>query len=116
LQNITDVDEKFSLAPERYVKQLLDEPTILFNQHRIAIMLELCQAGAVDFPQLIRDLGISDGALATHLKALIGEGLIESKRERVESRDRTTFIITKKGLSSVQSLFRTLYEIGQSLQ
>jgi len=107
------VVEEFSLKPERLLKQLLELPSVLFNPHRIGIMVELYHAGAADFPQLAHDLGITPGALATHLKALASERLVESKREQVESRVRTTFIITAKGLSAIEQMFSNLREISR---
>jgi len=115
-RNILSVLEEFSFKPERLTKELLGQPSVLFNPHRIAIMLELYHAGGGDFPQLRHDLSISDGALATHLRALANEELIESKREQIESRERTTFIITRKGILSLENFFKLMRELSEELQ
>jgi len=109
-------EESFDLKTKHSLKDLLQQPSVLFNPHRIAIMVELYCAGAVDFAQLKYDLGLTDGALATHLKALGNEGLIESKREPVESRVRTGYVITKKGISAVEQMFKILCEIRGEFQ
>ena len=108
--------EEFSPKPGILIKELLEQPIALFNPHRFAIMIELYCTGAVDFPQLKHDLRLTDGALATHLKALANEELIESKRELVESRMRTTNIITRKGISAVEQMLNILCEIRKELQ
>lgn len=79
-------------------------------------MTELYYASAVDFSQLRHDLGLTDGALATHIKALANEGLIESKREIVESRVRTGYIITKKGISAFEQLLKVFCELQEEVQ
>lgn len=73
-------------------------PPSLFNPNRIGIMLEIYSAGGVDFAQLKRDLELSDGALATHLKYLASDGLVIGKKEQVGSRQRTAYLITSKGV------------------
>lgn len=82
----------------------------------MAIMTEMYYASAVEFAQLKYDLGLTDGALATHIKTLAGQGLIESKREQVGPRTRTTFIITKQGISALEGLFQNLQRIGETLK
>jgi len=79
-------------------------------------MVELYYASAADFLQLKHDLDLTDGALATYLKALASEGLIESKREAVESRLRTGYIITKKGISALEQTFKILCELRERFQ
>ena len=109
-------EEAFSQRPETILNDLFDTPSELFNKQRLAIMLELYCAGGVDFPQLKRDTrGITDGALASHLKALSDSELIAPKTERVDSRERTTYIITKKGVFSVEKLFKDLDGIRKEL-
>ena len=110
------VTEVFDLKAKHLLKGLLEQPSVLFNRHRIAIMVELYYASAADFPQLKHDLGLTDGALATYLRALASEGLIESKREAVESRLRTGYIITKKGISALEKTFKILCELHKGFQ
>lgn len=109
-------EEQFSQRPETILNDLFDTPTELFNKQRLAIMLELYCAGGVDFPQLKRDTrDITDGALASHLKALTASELVAPRTEKVESRERTTYIITKKGVISVEKLFENLDGIRREL-
>lgn len=108
--------EEFSREPERLTRELLQQPLVLFNPHRIAIMLELYHAGGGEFPQLRHDLGLTDGALATHLKALGAEDLVEARREQVGPRTRTAYIITREGISAVERLFSTMCKINERLR
>ncbi len=103
--------EEFSREPERLVKELLKQPYVLFNPWRFAIMLELYFASAVDFSQLKHDLKLTDGGLATHLKFLAREGMVETRREQIGSKARTAFIITKKGIQTLESMLDTLSDI-----
>ncbi len=109
------VAEEFSHRSERLVKELLRQPGVLFNAHRIGILLELYHAGAMDFPQLRDDLGTTDGGLATHLNLLAREGLVEAKQEQVGSRTRTVHLITKQGIVALEGLLRNLSEIRKAL-
>ncbi len=108
--------EEFSREPEMLIKDLLRQPLVLFNPHRMAIMLELYHAGGAEFPQLKRDLNMTDGALATHLKALTGGKLLQSKREEVGPRTRTAFIITQRGIESVEEILTTMCKIKEKLR
>jgi predicted transcriptional regulator len=110
------IEEGFDLRSKHLLKGLLEQPSVLFNRHRIAIMVELYHASAVDFSQLKHDLGLTDGALATYLRALASEGLTESKREAVESRLRTGYIITKKGILALEKTFEILCELHEGFQ
>lgn len=112
----TLLDEKFSSRPEVLINDLFKQSSVLFNAYRIAIMVGLYNAGAADFPQLKRDLNLSDGALATHMKALRKENLIKSKKELVDSRLRTTYIITKKGIKGIEKMFEILCDMGKEFQ
>ena len=90
---------------------MLDQPSVLFNSHRLAIMLELSHAGAVDFIQLRHDLELTDGALATHMKALTKDRFVESKKEQVETRERTVFILTRDGMDALDRFLNVISEI-----
>ena len=108
--------EDFTDEPRRLLEQLLHQPLAFFHPQRLAIMAEIYYSSAVEFPQLGRDLGLSDGALAAHLKTLAKQGFIEPKREQVGSRIRTTFIITKEGISATEKLFQNFHAIGETFK
>jgi DNA-binding MarR family transcriptional regulator len=105
-----------SAGPNQLLEKLLGQDSVLLNTHRIAIMLELYYASALDFPQLRRDLETTDGGLARYLKVLADEGLVQANREMVDSRWRTTYMITQKGITSVEEMLETLSEINRELK
>jgi DNA-binding MarR family transcriptional regulator len=97
-------------------RKLLDlEPSPLLNPYRIAIMLELYYAGALDFPQLRADLNVSDGGLARYLRPLIDSKLVEISHEIVDSRWRKTYVITSKGIAQLEELLSILSDINREL-
>ena len=108
--------KQLSARPNQLLKKLLEQPSVLVNPHRIAIMLELYYASALDFPQLRDDLEITDGALARYLKALTDEELVAESRELVDSRWRTTYMITRKGIMLVEEILTILSDINKELR
>ena len=83
---------------------ILEMPTKLFHPYRILILKILYSFGYADFRQLKHDLRITDGNLASHLRALENEGYIEVGKQIVNRKPRTTYILTKKGFRAFQQL------------
>ncbi len=104
-------DPSYASLPDK----LLDLPTSLFNPNRIRIMFELYNTSTADFPQLQRDLNLSEGALATHLRALLKDQLIEPKQEQVGARKRTGYLITKRGAQAMKALLDDIEEIRRAI-
>jgi DNA-binding HxlR family transcriptional regulator len=104
--------EEFDDRAGAVSQELLNQPSVIFNQHRLVILLDLSYSGAVDFTQLKYDLRTNDGALATNLKALLGEGLIQASKEKVGSREKTGYLITPKGMDAVKNLLKVFKDIG----
>lgn len=77
---------------------LLKVPVKLFHPYRILILKILYLHSNADFRQLKHDLQITDGNLASHLRALENEGYIKVYKEIVGRKVRTTYELTKKGL------------------
>ena len=89
-------------------------PSSLFNTTRIAILLELLVAGAVDFAQLKRDQNLSDGAIAAHMKFLVAEDLIKVDREKTKgTRQKTGYLITSKGIQEIEKLVSNFMQAAQ---
>jgi DNA-binding MarR family transcriptional regulator len=108
--------KSLNAGADQLLERLLQQPSVLLNTHRIAIMLELYYASALDFPQLRRDLGTTDGGLARYLKVLVDEGLVIENREIVDSRWRTTYMITPKGIKAVEETLTILSDINRELK
>lgn len=71
--------------------------------------------GHADFRELKHDLQITDGNLASHLRALERHGYIEVHKKIVDRKPRTTYELTKNGWDEFER-FRTrvvkVMEIG----
>ncbi len=104
-------DPKYANLPD----QLLDLPSSIFNPNRIRIMLELYHTSTADFTQLTRDLKLSDGALATHLRSLLRDNLIEVRQEHIGGRTHTAYLITKKGTEAVEALLENFERIRKAI-
>ena len=67
--------EQFGLGRASLPDRLLKLPPSIFNPNRIRIMLALYYETGADFTELKQSLNLSDGALATHVKALVRDEL-----------------------------------------
>jgi len=90
---------------------LKDAPAILFNPHRLLIMKILVKHVYADFRDLKRDLQITDGNLASHLRALGKMGYVETHKEIVGNKPRTTFILTRNGMEAFEDLVESLRKV-----
>lgn len=88
-------------------------PDVLYNKYRLAILYELYAAGALEFVQLKADLKMRDGALATHIGTLESSGLVTPKKDRYGARERTTYLITPKGIRLLREFFEHMTERGR---
>ena len=85
---------------------ILELPTKLFDPYRILIMKILYNHIAADFRQLRHDLKtpdgkeITDGNLASHLKALGDAGYISYEKTYVDNKPRTVYTLTEQGLNA----------------
>jgi len=80
---------------------------------RLGIMSVLAVHDAMDFNALKEYLQVTDGNLASHLKALVSEEFIVVKKSFVERKPNTKYAMTKKGrkafddhLKALESLIR----------
>lgn len=64
---------------------------------RLGIMSVLMVNDKVDFKTLKETLGVTDGNLASHLKALEKEKLIEVSKQFVGRKPNTTYLATARG-------------------
>jgi len=81
---------------------------------RLGIMSILMVNDSYDFNSLKESLNITDGNLASHLKALEDRGLIEVKKQFIGRKPNTSYNITTEGiqlfrehLNALEKLIRT---------
>lgn len=60
-------------------------------------MIASLSVSNLTYRELKKICNCSDGNMATHTKKLIEEGFIEVKKEFVNNKPQTTYILTKKG-------------------
>ncbi len=84
------------------------------NRTRLGIMSVLAANDSLDFNSLKELLDVTDGNLASHLKALEKESFIEVEKSFVDRKPNTRYMITKLGrsefskhLSALESLIRS---------
>jgi len=93
---------------------LLEIPVKLFHPHRILVLKILYLHGYADFRQLKYDLQITDGNLASHLRALELEGYIEVNKQIVGRKPRTTYTLTKSGLEAFEQFRKSILRVIES--
>ncbi|MFT3739302.1 MAG: transcriptional regulator [Breznakibacter sp.] len=67
------------------------------NRVRLGIMSALMVNDSVEFNALKELLGVTDGNLASHLKALEKAGLVSVQKQFVGRKPNTTYQITQEG-------------------
>jgi len=67
------------------------------NRTRLGIMSALMVNESVDFSTLKELLGVTDGNLASHLKALEGTGFVQVKKSFIDRKPNTQYHATREG-------------------
>ncbi|UII28140.1 transcriptional regulator [Fulvivirga maritima] len=67
------------------------------NRTRLGVMSALAVNESVSFNELRELLGVTDGNLASHLKALEKEQFIEVQKSFIGRKPNTSYMITKAG-------------------
>ncbi len=68
------------------------------NRIRLGIMSVLMVNESFDFNSLKEYLDVTDGNLASHIKALEEKGLIETKKQFIGRKPNTRYSITQEGI------------------
>ena len=78
---------------------------------RLGIMSVLMVNDSVDFNSLKELLDVTDGNLASHLKALEGLNYIRTVKKFVGRKPNTSYMITEEGQKSFQEHINALEEL-----
>ena len=84
------------------------------NRVRLGIMSVLIVNDSYDFNNLKETLGVTDGNLASHLKALEENNLIKVNKQFIGRKPNTSYSITEKGAQSFRLHLRALEDIIKS--
>ena len=92
------------------MKQILStlKSTKLDNRIRLGIMSVLVVNDWVEFKHLKELLALTDGNLASHIKALEKEQYIEVKKEFVGRKPQTTYKVTEVGRQAFEAHLNAL--------
>jgi len=81
---------------------------------RLGIMSVLAVNHSLDFNALKEYLGVTDGNLASHLKALEKEGFIGMEKSFIGRKPNTKYFITKTGKTTFNKHLTALEKLIQS--
>lgn len=81
------------------------------NRVRLGIMSVLIIHDSYDFNSLKETLDVTDGNLASHLKALEENGLIRVNKQFIERKPNTSYSITETGRILFKNHLRALEDI-----
>jgi len=89
--------------------------TIIYDLHkafesriRLGIMSALAVNDSLDFTALKELLDVTDGNLASHMKALEKEDYVEMKKSFIGRKPNTLYFMTKKGKKSFEAHLNAL--------
>jgi DNA-binding MarR family transcriptional regulator len=78
---------------------------------RLGIMSVLAVSNSMDFTGLKETLAVTDGNLASHLRALEEAGYITLEKSFINRKPNTKYTITEQGLESFKSHLQALEEL-----
>lgn len=78
---------------------------------RLGIMSVLAVNDSMDFTGLRETLAVTDGNLASHLRALEEAGYINMEKSFINRKPNTSYSITEGGLDSFSSHLKALEEL-----
>ena len=81
------------------------------NRVRLGIMSVLSVNDSYDFNNLKETLGVTDGNLASHLKALEENNLINVNKQFIGRKPNTSYSITETGINLFKSHIKALEDI-----
>jgi len=81
------------------------------NRVRLGIMSVLLVNESYDFNELKNTLGVTDGNLASHLKALEESQVIKVNKQFIGRKPNTSYSITGTGISLFKSHIKALEEL-----
>lgn len=82
---------------------------------RLGVMSALLVNDALDFTTLRDFLDVTDGNLATHLKALEKEGFIAVKKSFVGRKPNTSYSVTEQGKMAFEDHLKALEQLIKGL-
>ena len=88
---------------------------VIHNRVRLGILALLLREERVDFTTLKRELGLTDGNLATHLRVLEREGIVRYEKTFKGRKPITYYELTEEGRERFVRYLEALREILKDL-
>ncbi len=89
---------------------------IFHERARLGVMsILIASAEGVSFSELAKKLELTRGNLSVHIRVLEDNGYVESKKEFVDRKPRTTFRVTKSGRKAFEEYLKLLEQIVKSV-
>ncbi len=97
------------------MKDLIDKLNKIFESRvRLGIMSVLMVNKSYDFNSLKETLNVTDGNLASHLKALEEKGMIKVNKQFIGRKPNTSYSATETGKTEFQNHLRGLEDLIKS--
>jgi predicted ArsR family transcriptional regulator len=93
------------------ISRFQDLNPVIHEKTRLAIMTFLISVREAAFMEIKNELGLTDGNLTLHMRALRRQGYARVRRSFVRRRPRTTFHITEAGVRAFQEYVALLERI-----
>lgn len=82
--------------------------SVFFEKTRLSILTILSREDVVSYNELKATLGLSDGALYSHLEKLIAAGYIDRRKEIIDDAVSSRYRLTEQGRQSFVDYVQTL--------
>ncbi len=94
------------------MKNIISSLNKIFDSRiRLGIMSALIVNDSLDFNSLKETLEVTDGNLASHLKALEDKNLVRVKKQFIGRKPNTRYIITDEGSQQFRQHLKALEEL-----
>src|SRR5262245_6320339 len=90
--------------------------TVIHGPIRLGVLTCLQTDGALDFTDLRRRLGVTDGALGSHLLKLEEAGYVACKKSFVGRRPRSTYRLTSDGRRAFSNYLDALQKLIDAVE
>ncbi len=99
------------------MKNPIENLNKLFDSRiRLGIMSALMVNDAINFNELKELIQVTDGNLASHLKALEENGYVKVQKGFIGRKTNTTYLVTKAGEKAFKSHIEALEKIIKSME
>ncbi|KPK88654.1 hypothetical protein AMJ80_10825 [bacterium SM23_31] len=96
-------------------KPLPDIDKVIHEPARLMILANLYVVERADFIFLMRQTGLTQGNLSSHMSKLEAAGYIEIKKEFISKKPHTVLLLTNEGRAALKSYIRSMKQVFNGL-